>query len=100
MIDEYLYNMIAYIASTCADLLRDLLLKVPTLLSMILYSLAIVILILIATFLITNDWYRLKEKVRSFLPNRSTHTLQNIVGYLEKSLFGFYKAQFIFIFIN
>src|SRR5690625_6960532 len=91
---------LAHIASTGADLLRDLRLKLPTLLSMIPYSLTIVILILIATFLITNDWYRLKEKVRSFLPNRSTHTLQNIVGYLEKSLFGFFKAQFILIFIT
>src|SRR5690625_7924784 len=67
---------------------------------MIPYSLTIVILILIATFLITNDWYRLKEKVRSLLPKRSTHTLQNIVGYLEKSLFGFFKAQFSLIFIT
>src|SRR5690625_7322054 len=84
MIDEYLHNMTAYIASTGADMLRDLLLKLPTLLSMIPYSLTIVILIIIATFLITNDWYRLKEILRSLLPKRSTHTLQNIVGYLEK----------------
>ena len=100
MIDEYLHNMTAYIASTGADMLRDLLLKLPTLLSMIPYSLTIVILIIIATFLITNDWYRLKEILRSLLPKRSTHTLQNIVGYLEKSLFGFFKAQFSLIFIT
>src|SRR5690625_5570776 len=50
MIDEYLHNMTAYIASTGADMLRDLLLKLPTLLSMIPYSLTIVILIIIATF--------------------------------------------------
>src|SRR5690625_5531384 len=84
----------------CTELLLKLLISVTSLISMITILITIVNLIQFATFLITNDWYRLKEKVRSFLPNRSTHTLQNIVGYLEKSQFGFFKAQFIIIFIT
>src|SRR5690625_6260988 len=76
MIDEYLHNMTTYIASTGADMLRDLLLQVPTLLSMIPYSLTTVILIIIVTFLITYDWYPLNAILRSLIPKRSSSKLQ------------------------
>src|SRR5690625_7935512 len=79
MIDEYLHNMTAYIASTGADMLRDLLLKLPTLLSMIPYSLTFVFLILFATFLFPINCIQLKKILDTYLLNRITQTLQQSV---------------------
>lgn len=80
--------------------LKNLFLKIPAILSMIPYSVTIIIFIVIATILITNDWFTLKKLTNKLVPIQLRNISKNMLKYFEKSLIGYIKAQFILITIS
>lgn len=99
-IQEYIENSMTHFASSGANFLQDLLLKIPRLISVIPYSFTMIIFILIATFLITNDWYKLKKMFSQIIPISLKEISRNVFGQLEKSFLGYLKAQCILVFLT
>jgi sporulation integral membrane protein YtvI len=60
----------------------------------------ILIIALLAAFFISKDWYRIKKKVASWIPDRALLVGGTIWGDLQKALFGYLRAQFILISIT
>lgn len=59
-----------------------------------------IIFMIIATFLISKDWYRIKQLFGRFLPDRFKQRGLKIFYDLRAALFGYIRAQFIIIFIS
>ncbi len=79
---------------------KNLFLKIPAVLSMIPYSITMIIFTIIATILVTNDWFILKNLAHRIVPIQLRDISENMLKYFEKSLFGYIKAQFILITIS
>ncbi|WP_028400822.1 sporulation integral membrane protein YtvI [Ectobacillus panaciterrae] len=60
-------------------------------------TVTVLIFILLATFFISNDWYRIGGGLKRLLPKRLHGYGQTIFEDLQKALFGFIKAQFTLI---
>lgn len=58
------------------------------------------IVILLATFFISKDWYRLITKISTWIPEQTLRTTRIIWKDLQKALFGYLRAQFILISIT
>lgn len=99
-VNEYIENLINYLASSGAIFLQDALLKIPYIVSIIPYSFTIVIFILIATFLMTNDWHRLKKTTAKLIPVSMNRLSRNVFEQFKKSFLGYLKAQCILIMIT
>jgi sporulation integral membrane protein YtvI len=60
-------------------------------------TVTVLVFILLATFFISNDWYRIGRGLKRLLPNRLHGYGKTIFEDLRKALFGFVKAQFTLI---
>src|SRR5690625_1535426 len=99
-INENIQHMITQISSSGTDILKNLLLKIPAILSMLPNSITIFMFIVLATFLITNDFDTLKQSIQKLVPSKMNATGKNLLTQLKKALSGFFKAQFILITIT
>lgn len=99
-IQENIQLFTSQLATSGTLFFKNLLLKIPTMLSLIPYSMTMILFIIIGTILITNDWILLKKKLRHFIPTRLKDLSRNIFLHFEKSLFGYVKAQCVLIFIS
>lgn len=99
-IQENIQQFTSQLATSGTLFLKNTLLKIPSMLSMIPYSITIVIFTVIATILITNDWLLIKRMSHKLVPMQLKDMSKNIVTYFEKSLFGYIKAQCILISIS
>src|SRR5699024_9675992 len=79
---------------------QNLLLLIPDLLTWLPGSATVVMFIIIATVLMTNDWNRLKSGAKSIISPYVHSYLLEIHFHFKKALTGFMKAQFILIFIT
>lgn len=79
------------------EFLQTLFLKIASLLSMLPYSLTVTIVVIIATFLITKDWPMLQFYFAEHVPIAVKKIILRMKNNLEKSLFGYIKAQFILL---
>lgn len=99
-INDYIQQFISQISTSGTTLLKQILLKIPAILSMIPYSISVFIFTIIATFLITNDWYALKQISRKAIPDQLKYPTRNLLKHLGQALIGFFKAQFILISVS
>jgi len=81
---------------TGATVLENMLLKIPSLLSKLPYSMTLFIFVIIATFLITNDWPSLKRMMKKMIPACGQH----VFIHFRRSLVGFIKAQITMVTIT
>lgn len=88
------------LATNGTQFFKNILLKVPSILSMIPYSVTMMIFIVIGTVLITNDWKLLKNLASRFIPKQLKEMSRHLFIHFEKSLFGYIKAQCILIAIS
>lgn len=98
-INDYIHQLASQITDYGTTLLRTLLLKIPLLLSYLPQSIITFIFILIATVLITNDWPYLKRMFLKTIPLSISNSSQKVISNFKKSLFRYFKAQMILIFI-
>ncbi|WP_164216787.1 sporulation integral membrane protein YtvI [Virgibacillus sp. YIM 98842] len=99
-INESIEHILGQIAALGSQFLQNLLLLIPDLLTWLPGSATVVMFIIIATVLMTNDWNRLKSGAKSIISPYVHSYLQEIHFHLKKALTGFMKAQFILIFIT
>lgn len=99
-INDQIEQLIKQITTSGTALLSNLLIKIPALLTMIPYSISMSIFTMIATFLITNDWYALRLISQKAIPKQLKYTSRNLLTHFGKAFTGFFKAQFILIFIS
>lgn len=99
-IDHHIQEFSNQIASSGASLLKETLLMIPEFITALPQSLTTFIIIMIATFLITNDWKRIIEWIETNLPSKLDRASKEMLSHLKNSLFGFIKAQSILIFIS
>ncbi|MBY7143848.1 sporulation integral membrane protein YtvI [Virgibacillus sp. NKC19-3] len=99
-ITEHIQQFASHIATTGAAYLQDFLLKIPAVLSMLPNSLTVFVFIVLATFLITNDWNRLVKSAKRIIPSSVKTSTGEVLNHLKKAIFGFAKAQVILISIT
>lgn len=99
-INENIKHFTNDIASTGTGLLRNILLKIPAILSLLPHSITVLTFIVLATFLITNDLPELKLTVKKIFPINARSSAKDIILHLKKAFFGFIKAQLMLIFIT
>lgn len=99
-INENIQHMIAQMSVTGTDILKSILLKIPAILSMLPNSITVFMFIVLATFLITNDFNTLKQSVQKLVPSKMNTTGKYLLIQLKKALSGFLKAQLILIAIT
>ncbi|UJL45043.1 sporulation integral membrane protein YtvI [Virgibacillus sp. NKC19-16] len=99
-IQEHIQQLASHIATTGATFLQDFLLKIPDFITMLPNSLTVFVFIVLATFLITNDWYRLEKSTKKIIPSSVKTSTGHVLKHLKKAMFGFAKAQLILISIT
>ncbi|AXI09668.1 sporulation integral membrane protein YtvI [Oceanobacillus zhaokaii] len=96
-IEQNVNKLTSELAASGAALLQDLFSSIPGLLSFVPNSVTVFIFTILATFLITNDWERLKRGLHSVLPPLANTSTKKIISHLRESLLGFIKAQLILV---
>lgn len=99
-INNNIQHFVTQISSSGTIILKNILLKIPAFLSVLPNSITIFMFVVLATFLITNDWYALKQSVRKIVPSTINAPSKNILAHLKKALIGFFKAQLTLISIT
>lgn len=99
-INESIQQILSQIAALGSWFLQSLLLMIPDFLTWVPGSVTVVIFIIIATVLMTNDWHRLKKGAKDVIPTPVQTSAGEIILHLKKALAGFMKAQFILMFIT
>lgn len=99
-INENIQELTQQIAASGADILQSILLKLSSILSWLPSSITVIIVILLATFLISNDLPFLKETVTNAMPKVIKNSSKNIVTHFKKGVLGYFKAQLILITIT
>lgn len=85
------------ITTTGTIFIKGLLLKIPETLTLLPSSLTIFTVTLIATFLVTKDWNKLKMVSVTAFPFLKKPTVNHFLILIKSSMMGFFKAQLILI---
>jgi len=99
-VNDNLKQFIGQMASSGATVIQNIFLKIPSLLTMLPYSITIFIFIVIATFLMTNDWPSLKRLATSLIPHAVNVPSRHMFIHFKKSLVGFVRAQLMIVAIT
>ncbi|WP_087971891.1 sporulation integral membrane protein YtvI [Oceanobacillus rekensis] len=99
-ITEYVRSLTDFVASSGTEFLHSTLVKVPAILAIIPGSLTTIAFIMLATFMISNDYENLKEITKRFIPKRAGKSIHMLISHLKLAINGFLKAQLTLIFIS
>lgn len=99
-ITGYIRTLTDFVASSGAELLRSTLVKIPAVLAVIPGSLTTITFILLAIFMISNDYENLKGIIRRVIPEKAERSLRMLISHFRLAINGFLKAQFTLIFIS
>ncbi|MEK4802472.1 sporulation integral membrane protein YtvI [Oceanobacillus sp. FSL K6-0118] len=99
-IKNTLEEIMNHIGSKGSTFLQDFLIFIPNFLSHLPNSIAILIFIIIGTFIISNEWYSLRKKIIQLIPNKVNSITKQLNIHFKKGIGGFMKAQFTLIGIS
>jgi sporulation integral membrane protein YtvI len=85
------------IANSAGEFLKNFFLRLPDLISWIPNAATVLIFSLLATFFISKDWDRLKNRFGKYMPNKARSSSERVFVDLKKAFFGFIRAQFTLI---
>ncbi|MGG3988682.1 sporulation integral membrane protein YtvI [Bacillus smithii] len=85
------------IATSAGEFLKNFFLKLPDLISWIPNAATVLIFSLLATFFISKDWDRLKDRFEKYMPKKARSSSEQVFVDLKKALFGFVRAQLTLI---
>ncbi|WP_042345385.1 sporulation integral membrane protein YtvI [Bacillus massiliigorillae] len=94
---ENIQNAGKTIAKTVGDFIQDFFQKIPVFISWFPNAASVLIFSTLATFFISNDWYRFQGYVQRLVPKKIKESTGTVFSDLKKALFGFIKAQFTLI---
>src|SRR5690625_3203289 len=99
-LNNTIQQILSQVAVLGSEFLQSMLLMIPELFTWLPGSITVVIFVLIATILMTNDWLRLKKGAKELISSSAQSYIGKIMYHLKKAAAGFMKAQFIMIFIT
>lgn len=99
-VTDNIEQFISQFSASGTVILKTILLKISAVLSKLPQSLTVFMFIILATFLLTNDWVAVKQWMMNVVPSRLNAPGKNIFVHLKKAFSGFFKAQFILISIT
>lgn len=99
-ISENLKQIIEQFRSFGTNFLQGLLFQIPVALTFLPESFTILIFIILATFIITNDWHSLMQNFKKIIPQHVHETCKSIWSHLKIAVFGFLKAQLLLILLT
>lgn len=85
------------IATSAGEFLKNFFLKLPNLISWIPNAATVLIFSLLATFFISKDWDRLKDRFGKYMPQKARSSGKRVFVDLKKAFFGFIRAQITLI---
>lgn len=94
---EQIYQQLSQLGFT---FLQNIVLKMFHLLTLFPHSFMVVVFILIATILMTNDWLLIQKKFERLFPESFSNELKQIVKHFKKSLFNYFRAQLVLVLIT
>lgn len=97
---ENIQNLGTTIATNVGDFIQDFFRNFPAIIGWFPNAATVLIFSTLATFFISNDWYRLQGFVHRLAPNKVKESSSTVFIDLKKALFGFIKAQFTLISIT
>src|SRR5699024_5194097 len=97
---DNMQEFISQFSASGTSILKTVLLKISAVLSKLPQSLTILMFIILATFLLTNDWVALRQMAGNIVPSRFNAPGKHVLVHLKKAFSGFFKAQFILISIT
>ncbi len=96
-IQENLQELLSQSAAMGGEFLQNLLMGLPSMISIVPNSFAVIIFILLATFFMTNDWENIKHMISRFIPEVFFKEIHPIFTKLKQSLIGYMKAQLFLV---
>lgn len=97
---QNLQNSGKVVAKTVGDFIQDFFQRIPTIIGWFPNAATVLIFSTLATFFISNDWYRLQGYIHRFAPRKVKESSTTVFIDLKKALLGFIKAQFTLISIT
>ncbi|MBD1380094.1 sporulation integral membrane protein YtvI [Metabacillus arenae] len=88
------------ISTSVGEFIKHFLENIPVIFSWIPNAATVIVFSLLATFFISNDWYKLKRFFSKILNKKAKVSGQTVLTELKKALFGFLKAQVTLISIT
>ncbi|GGM26676.1 sporulation integral membrane protein YtvI [Paraliobacillus quinghaiensis] len=95
-----LNQTINHIAVVGGTFLENFFFKITTILRSLPNMISVFLFILLGTFFISKDWYKLEKGYKKKLPNTIQEGIQELYYQLKKALFGYLKAQLILTIIT
>ncbi|WP_200411416.1 sporulation integral membrane protein YtvI [Virgibacillus salexigens] len=95
-VQQFLNNL----TTSATGFLQDLLFKLPGVITSLPGSITVFIFILLAVFLISNDYSNLRQLMISMIPSIVKSPGKKITRHLKKTVAGYLKAQLILVLIN
>lgn len=90
-------NLLKELTTNLGVFLSTFLSKIPLLFTWIPTAATGIIVSLLGTFFISNDWYQIQKMMKKISPPRIFHGIILVINGLKSALFGFIKAQIILI---
>lgn len=99
-IQENLVNFLENLANSGTIFFQSILIQIPEVVSKFPGSLTIFIFIVLATFMIVNDWHNITNLLTRLLPTNILSFIYDLQKGIKKAFTGYLRAQFILIFIS
>ncbi|GGA81929.1 sporulation integral membrane protein YtvI [Ornithinibacillus halotolerans] len=99
-IQDNLQKFLNEIGTSFTKLIQSLIIQLPEFVGFFPGSLTIIIFILIATFLMVNDWQNIIKKLMDILPGNILSIVRDVQSGIKKGIIGYIRAQIILIFIS
>ncbi len=99
-IQENVTEFLENIANTGTNMIQSLIMQLPEFVGIFPNSLTITIFILLATFMMVNDWHNITKKLKELLPNNMLTFISDLHTGIKKAFSGYLRAQLILIIIS
>lgn len=95
LIEEQLEQIFGQLSGMSISLLQNIMLKIIRLLGLFPYSFMILLFVLMATILMTNDWELIKARMTKIMPKAVNDSRTNIMHHFKKLFMSYLQAQII-----
>jgi len=100
LIEQQFQQMLTTLNEFSLEILQNTVMKMIHILAIFPYSFMILLFVLIATILMTNDWQMIKEKINQMIPPSVNDTRINIMTHFKQLLMSYLQAQLIIVLIT
>lgn len=100
LIEQQFQQMLTKLNEFSLEILQNTVMKMIHLLAVFPYSFMILLFVLIATILMTNDWQSIKDKINRIIPPSVNDSRINIMTHFKELLVSYLQAQLIIVLIT